>query len=76
MTRLSQRQKILNYLLTGRTITRIQAFKLYGCFNLWARIMEIEEDGYFVFHNAGYLTKSGKRVTQYRICRNYCGKKL
>ena len=40
----SQKAQILEYLETGRTLTFIQAFDLFGCARLQARINDIRND--------------------------------
>ena len=40
----SQKAQILEYLETGRTLTFIQAFDIFGCARLQARINDIRND--------------------------------
>ena len=42
---MSQKQKILNYLQQGRSITPMDALLIFGCSRLAARIKELKKDG-------------------------------
>lgn len=44
----SQTENILDYLLTGKSLTPLDALRLFQCFRLSARILEIKELGYQV----------------------------
>lgn len=41
----SQKQKILSWLKSGRTLTPIQALNKFGCFRLSGRILELRRAG-------------------------------
>jgi hypothetical protein len=65
----SQREKILKDLQAGYKLTQLDAYRLYGCTRLSARIYEIREQGYpvkteFIKRNDAtfaryYMDKSG-----------------
>lgn len=63
---LSQREKILKWLLSGKTITSIEAILKFGCTRLSARIYEIRDMGHIV--DSKMVTKPfGRKVAEYRI---------
>lgn len=43
---MSQEQAILDYLKTGKSITQLDALKMFGCFRLGARIWDLRKKGY------------------------------
>ena len=62
----SQTDKILDFLLAGHHITALDALELFGCFRLAARIAEIRERGYEVYTR--YETgDNGKRYAVYSL---------
>ncbi len=44
----TQKQRVKDWLDSGKSITRLTAFKLLGLFELSARIVELEKEGYKV----------------------------
>ena len=65
-TSASQKQRILQWMLEGNTITPIEALNKFGSFRLGARIAEIKEMGYIV--NSRFVTTpTQKRVKQYYL---------
>jgi primase-polymerase (primpol)-like protein len=65
----SQKQRILEHLMEGKSITPLEALKRFGCFRLGARIWDlIHKDGYAI--KAEYVrTESGKKVMSYSLRR-------
>lgn len=62
----SQREKILKWLLSGKTLTSLQAILRFGCLRLPARIYEIRDMGHNV--DSKMVEKGfGKKVAEYRI---------
>lgn len=62
----SQESKILDHMLRGHRITGLDAFNLYGCFRLPARIADIQKRGFHV--QSEFITApSGKKVKAYWI---------
>lgn len=61
----SQTQKIANYLLKGRSLTSLQALKLFGCFRLASRVREIRET--YKVKTEIVKTKGGSRIGKYSI---------
>jgi hypothetical protein len=62
----AQNDKVLCHLLTGRSITPLEAFGLYGIFRLAARIHVLKGRG----HKIETLTKrdvNGKAYAEYRL---------
>lgn len=62
----SQAEKILDYMLSGKAITPIEALDLFGCFRLGARIADIKAKGYLVYSERVTLP-NGKKVAQYHL---------
>ena len=44
----SQKQMILEYLLTGCSITQLEALTLFSCFNLRNRVSELNREGFHI----------------------------
>lgn len=63
----TQREKILAWLLSGRTITTMEAILKIGCTRLSARIYEIRDMGHNVDSKMVY--KFGRKVAEYRIIK-------
>ena len=47
---MSQNQKILDYLLSGKSLTPISALNKFGCFRLSARINDLRKKGHNIAH--------------------------
>ena len=60
----SQTKRILDYLLTGKGITAIQALKMFGCFRLSGRIYEIRNQ-YEVKVESNFVKRNGKTFCEY-----------
>lgn len=59
---MSQKSDILEHLQKGNTISRLQALNIFGCFELKARICELEDDGHKIHTDYEMVTKAnGKR---------------
>ncbi len=43
---ISQKEKIKQYLLTGKELTPLEALKMFGCFRLGARVWDLKKEGY------------------------------
>jgi Holliday junction resolvasome RuvABC ATP-dependent DNA helicase subunit len=68
----TQRQKIKEHLLKGRSLTQIQALNLFGCFRLASRIHDIRNEiadkkEPYLLHSDMITLKNGKRVAKYWI---------
>ena len=61
----SQEKKIAEHLLSGKTITPIEALNLYGCFRLGARIHDLRNGGMSI--ETRTISDNGKRYAQYFI---------
>ncbi len=46
MAKITQKEDILHHLLTGKSLSQLEAYKLFGCFRLGARIWELKKEGY------------------------------
>lgn len=62
----SQTEKILEYMLSGKSITPLEALNLFGCFRLGARIADIKAKGYLVYSEF-VTTQSEKKVKRYHL---------
>lgn len=62
---MSQCEQILSVLITGRTITPVQAYERFGCLALHSRIAELREAGHRIA--CQIVTANGKRWGQYRL---------
>ena len=63
---LSQNAQISSYLSTGKTLTSIEALRMFGTFRLSARIHNLKDKGLNIKAKSLSLA-SGKRVAQYYI---------
>ena len=63
----SQKKKVFNHLFFGKTITPIEALKLFGAFRLSAIIYDLKQDGYDI--KTTIINNGEKRYAQY----NYTG---
>lgn len=65
----SQCKAILAYLREGKTITGIEALRLFDCFRLPSRIHDLKKRGVAI--KGKYITtNNGKRVMQYSLAQN------
>ena len=64
MQKISQSQRILKYLQTGRKLTPIQALNKFGCMRLGARIHDLKKLGYNIISEF-YKPKKGVHVKRY-----------
>ncbi len=48
MPKKSQKERLLEYLLQGGEISRLDAFYILGIFELSARICQLEREGYII----------------------------
>lgn len=61
----SQTGKIAEYLLKGKTLTSLQALRLFGCFRLASRISELRQR--YKVKTETVTTKNGARIAKYSI---------
>jgi hypothetical protein len=66
MTLDTQERKILAYLKSGRVLTPLNAFRLFDCLRLSARIYDLRQRGIRI-ESAVCKTPSGKRVSVYSL---------
>jgi len=62
---MSQNKMILDHLLEGRTLTSLEALKLFGCFRLSARISELKDKGWQI--DSVNIKQNGKIFAEYKI---------
>ena len=60
----NQNQRILAYLQKGKSITSLQALKLFGCLRLSGRIYDIAKMGHNI-KSEFVKVSNGKRVAKY-----------
>jgi len=63
--RLTQAQRILRHLKSGKKLTPVAAISKYGCMRLAARISELKGDGINI--KTKMIKKNGKKYAQYRL---------
>lgn len=59
--------RILDYLATGRTLTRLQAISRFNCVNLPGRAYDLRKAGHRVVSEM--VRRKGKSFAQYRLAR-------
>ena len=62
----SQTDRILEYMLSGKSITPLEALNLFGCLRLGARIADIKARGYLVYSEF-VSTPTEKKVKRYYL---------
>ena len=62
----TQNARIAEYLLQGHSITQQEAYDLFQCFRLGARIFNLKERGMQIISER-ITTHTGKRVARYRL---------
>jgi len=62
----TQNSLIKQHLLSGRSITPIEALSLYGCFRLSARILDLKKQGLNIISRSVAVGEK-KHVASYRI---------
>ena len=61
---MTQRERVLNVLKSGRTLTAAEALSRYGIANLRARIDELRQEGVRI-NSVPYVKKTGARAVKY-----------
>ena len=64
----TQKVQIHNYLMSGKSLTGMDALTLFGCFRLAARIADLKREGVRIAHIPEKLF-NGKRVVRYKLER-------
>jgi hypothetical protein len=64
---MTQTQRILIYLQSGKQLTPIDALKKFGCFRLAARIADLRKDGHTIWTN--YITENNKTYAAYKLSK-------
>lgn len=62
---MSQEKRILAHLKSGRTLTPLEALRLYGCLRLGARILDLRDKGHNIVTQM--VEVGGKRVARYSL---------
>ena len=63
---MTQRNDILTYLQSGRSLTPLEALDLFGCMRLGARIWDLKAEGYDIEARTLDIGK-GKHVASYSL---------
>lgn len=63
----TQRERILEHLRRGDSITPVEALDLYGCFRLSGRIIELRQEGYLIHTEMVKDARTGKRYARYSM---------
>jgi Helix-turn-helix domain len=62
----SQKSKILKHLKKGYTLTPYESLKLFSCFRLGGRILELRDEGYNIITTM-VKNKHGNRFARYSL---------
>jgi hypothetical protein len=65
MNRATQADAILTHMRRKGSITPIRALKLYGCFRLAARILDLKREGFLI--NSTMCNRNGRRYAAYSL---------
>ena len=65
---MSQNEKILKHLLSGCSISGLEALQHYGCFRLAARIYDLRQQGWDIEDDAIDMP-NGARIATYHLNR-------
>lgn len=65
----TQNRMILDHLRKEKTITPLEALRLYGVFRLSARIFDLKDAGHVIATNIIKVGNEGKRVAEYRLLK-------
>ncbi len=68
----TQNRMILDHLRKEKTITPLEALRLYGVFRLSARIFDLKDAGHVILTEM-IKVGNGKRVGQYRLLKSAKG---
>jgi len=60
-------EKLMKRLATGKNLTVSEATKRYGVQNLSARVSELRDAGFTIYTNQIRDSKTGRKVTAYRM---------
>lgn len=63
----SQKDRILDYLMEGHSLTSLEALNLFGCFRLGARIADIKGEGYLIRTERVQDPRTGKYYASYSL---------
>lgn len=63
----SQSKLILAYLMTGETLTPIEALNMFGCFRLGARIYDLKAKGHNI--ETKTIVSGKKRFAKYSLIK-------
>ncbi len=64
-TSMTQNNAIREHLMSGKSITPLDALRDYGCFRLAARIDELRRQGYCI--TTEFAHRNGKKYASYRL---------
>ena len=63
----SQKDRILDYLMEGHSLTPLEALNLFGTFRLGARIADIKAEGYLIRTDRVKDPRTGKYYASYSL---------
>lgn len=63
----SQTQAIKEWLLSGKSITPLEALEHFGCFRLGARIADLKKQGLKIDNDNHVDERTGKRYASYKL---------
>jgi len=67
----SQEKEIKKYLLTGKSLTQLDALYLFNCFRLGARVYDLKKKGMNIKTEMIEITSGGKKklVAKYKLLK-------
>ena len=65
---MSQNQLILEHLLSGKSLTPLDALNKFGCFRLSGRVWDLKRQGFNI--KTENVIKNGKHFAEYSIIKN------
>jgi len=66
---MTQAESIRDYLLQGLPLTALEALKMFGCYGLAARVLELKKQGYPIERDT-LKTNDGAHVARYFMVHN------
>lgn len=66
-TKKSQKEKVLNHLLTGADLTPIEALQKFGCYRLSSVIFRLKEEGYNIKTHKMINSENQRWYARYKL---------
>jgi hypothetical protein len=69
---MNQGERIKLYLKTGKGLTGLDALRMFGCFRLGARVLELKQEGFEI--DSQYVYRTNKFGEKIRVKKYYSAK--